>query len=404
MLANIQQLSYMAFRRADGNNDAGQPAVLWLANYVGDGAASRTINFAPASGKRPLWALVVGHTGTSVMRDPSHTGVTSTTLPSTANAATGITGGGIDSLSVGVALNANGVTYDVFVIPGDSVALNGGFSQNGEFQPVAPDSPAAGNSLWDATPADPELAPNEPSGTVVVPGVDPVLPDGVTGSDFQTTCVAATTFIINQALSHIGVNKQIGNITTEASALATTCRLHYTDDVLTVLRDFPWPFATRYARLVLVAGTATVPVNGDWQYSYRAPSDSIFNRRIVNPDLVGRAFDPDPPKFRVGSDATGLLIYTNEAPTSGQPGNVTPELEYTVRTTCVALQGDSVFREALGWRHAFSICAALAKDPEKRGPFCWQMYQSIKATARTLGAQEKQDVHDGDADWITGRE
>jgi hypothetical protein len=38
MLANIQQISYMAFRRADGNNDAGQPAVLWLASYVGDGA------------------------------------------------------------------------------------------------------------------------------------------------------------------------------------------------------------------------------------------------------------------------------------------------------------------------------------------------------------------------------
>jgi hypothetical protein len=228
MLPNIEQISYMAFRRADGNNDAGQPAVLQLASYVGDGSASRTINFAPVSGKRPLFALVVGHTGTSVMRDPSHTGVTSTTLPNTANASTGITGGAVDSLSVGSALNANGVTYDVFVIPGDSVAGNGGFSINGEFQPVAPDSPAAGNSLWDATPADPELSPNEPSGTVVVPGVDPTLPDGLTGSDFQTTCLAGTTFIINQALSKIGVSEADREHHTELSRKrrrrgSTTC-------------------------------------------------------------------------------------------------------------------------------------------------------------------------------------
>jgi hypothetical protein len=402
--AGFQQIAYIAFRKADGNNDAGQSRVLATTSYTGDGTASRTVGLV-MGGRRPAWALVVPHNAASILRDVSHTGTNSLQFPSTNNAATGITGGGIDQISVGSALNSNGIIYDVFVFPGDTTAGNAGFSINGEFIPVAPDSPVGGDlfggGLWDATPPDPELNPNEPGAGGG--GTAPTLPDGVTGTDFSTGCVEATTFIINQALSHIGVSKQIGDITTEDSEEAVTARLHYIDDISAVLRAHPWQFATRYARLVLVGGTATVPVNGDWQYSYRAPTDMMFARRIVNPNLVGRGWDENPPKWRLGSDDTGLLIYSNETPTSGQPGNVTPELEYTIRTSCAALQGDSIFREALAWRHAFSLAPALAKD-DKKAAFCLQVYQAIKATAETVGSREVQQEHEGDVDWIAGRE
>jgi hypothetical protein len=284
MLPNIQQISYMAFRRADGNNDAGQPAVLQLASYVGDGSASRTINFAPVSGKRPLFALVVGHTGTSVMRDPSHTGVTSTTLPNTANASTGITGGAVDSLSVGSALNANGVTYDVFVIPGDSVAGNGGFSINGEFQPVAPDSPAAGNSLWDATPADPELSAERTEwhrrsarcrSDAAGRADRERFPNDVPRRRRRSSSIRRSARSASRSRSGTSQRSCPRKRRRRGCTTCGTSRRR--------CAAFPWPFSTRYARLVLVGGTASVKVNGDWQYSYRMPADSVFARRIVNP-------------------------------------------------------------------------------------------------------------------------
>lgn len=393
------EIAYLAIRKDDGSGDTGVFRTIALTTYVGDGNAARTVGML-MGGRRPLFALVIGaSTGTSIMRDPSHAGTASLAFPAAVNAATGITAGGIDSISVGIALNANGVTYNVFVLPGDTVAGNAGWSQNGEFVPVAPDSPSGeGFGLWDATPPDPELAPDEPTDTV--PTVTPVLPDGQTGSDFTTGCITETTFVINQALSLIGISKQIGDITTELSNEATTCRLHYLDDVKATLRQFPWAFATRYARLVLVAGTSSAPVNNDWQYSYREPSDSVFSRRITNANQIRRAFDPTPVDFRIGADATGKLIYTNQGPTDDQ--DLTPLLEYTALTTCAATQGDSIFRRALAWRHAASIAPALCKD-QKKGEYCMAMFERVIVQAEVASANENQMDPEGDADWITGR-
>src|SRR5262245_61616667 len=136
-----EQLAYAAFRRNDNSADPGVPRVLQLATWTGDGSASRTITFGPPSGRRPMFAIVMAHNTASVFRDPSHTGTQSTTMPGTINASTGITGGGIDSISVGSALNANGIIYDAIVFPGDTVAGGSanGFSIPGEFYPVEPD-------------------------------------------------------------------------------------------------------------------------------------------------------------------------------------------------------------------------------------------------------------------------
>jgi hypothetical protein len=149
---------------------------------------------------------------------------------------------------------------------------------------------------------------------------------------------------------------------------------------------------------VLVGGTATVPVNGDWQYSYRAPTSMVKARRIVPQSGTGRKFDPDPIPFRVGSDATGPLIYTNAAIAT----NVPVELEYTTRVTCPASQGDALFRNALCWRHAASLAMPLARDAKKQ-EFCLAMYHKALIDAEAPSANESEGEPDGDASWIRGR-
>lgn len=339
-VGSTNQIPFLAMRRSDKSNDPGAVRVTQFASYTGDGSASRTISLAPISGRRPLFGLVVPHNAASVQRDPSHTGTTSTTLPATANPSTGITGGGLDSISVGSALNANGILYDVWVIPGSEAACNNGWGCNGDFDPVPPDTP------FDPGPWDPE--PPDPNAPIVPPPGPP--PDGSEGPDFGTDCIGPSTKIINQALVRIGVSKQIGNVTTELSPEADVARLQYADAVTSVLRDFPWPFATKYTAPVLVAGTAMAPLNPDWTFSYRRPADCVFERRLVA--ARNGAVDPTPPPFQLSSDTTGGLILTNEA---------TPQLEYTYRPGCSAGLGDPLFKEALTWKVAGAMAPALSR-------------------------------------------
>src|SRR5579862_9375277 len=395
MNASDDEIGYLAFRRNDGSQDPGIPRVLALASYVGDGAAARTISLAPVSGRYPLWAIVVPHTDVAVYRDASHTGTTSTTFPSTPNAATGITAGGLDSISVGSALNQNAVAYDVFVIPGDTVAGNNGFSINGEFIPVEPT--AGTGTQFDPTPATPEEN-NAPAD-----GGDGSGDTGGGGSgggtDFTGTCQGASQQIINTALSHLGVSIQVDDVVNELTEAATCARLHYADDVDATLRAFPWPFATRYADLVLVAGTPAVPVNGDWTYAYRTPADFLFARRLVSPAGTRRSYDPRPPTFRLSSDDVGPLLYTDTVNADG----LTATLEYTRRPVCAASTGDSLFRAALAWKLAHSFAPVLSKD-EKKVQYCWSMFLQVLSVAATKASAEVQQEKTGGPDWLDGRD
>lgn len=379
---NGHQMAYAAFRRADGLNDAGQARVLALVSYTGDGAASRTITYAPASGRRPLWAIVVPHNGAATYRDPSHTGTTSTLFPSTAVASLGISGGGIDSITVGSNLNSNGIVFDVFVIPGEVAAGNGGWSiqPTDPLFPVDPQPPyaPAGEACdpWCPEPGDPNSLGNE--GGVVDPGLgDPGegapgggIDLGGVGADFGATCIVSSTAFINTALSKIGVSKRIGSdITTELTAEAAAGRLHFAEDASQVLRDFPWPFATKYATLTLVAGSVGVPVNADWIYSYRRPTDCIFERRIVV--VREGSVDATPPPFQLSSDATGGLIFTNQA---------AAVLEYTFRPDCPARMGDPLYRECLIWKLAGTLAATLSRM-STIVDFCLSQYKTSLAKA-----------------------
>ena len=381
------QIAFAAFRKDDGSADVGIPRVVQITSYVGDGAASRTLALAPASGRRPMWALVVPtNGGGAIFRDPSHTTVTSTQVPASANASTGITAGGIDSITVGSALNANAVTYNVISFPGDTVAGNGGWSIAGEQIPVDPI--AAPGNQWDEPPEDPDDPGPQPE-----PEPGPTIP---ADSDFATGCQGATTDLTNLALSRLGVTKFLINVATDQRVEAAVARLVYTTALGATLRAFPWPFATRYASLTLVAGTSTVPVNDDWQYSYRAPSDMKFARRFVKTDGTKRAWDDAPVAFRIGSDATGALIYTDQAVDD-------IVLEYTVHLSCAASQGDDEFRSAFAWRLAHEMAPGLSRD-EKKVAYCYAMFERQIEGAQVRAANEGQtDRQDPDAPWIEAR-
>ena len=87
--------------------------------------------------------------------------------------------------------------------------------------------------------------------------------------DFSDDCIDESVKVINKALTRIGISKQIGDILSETSAEATAARLHYTDDVSATLRDFPWPFATRYATLAACYGPAEEQLSVQAWYSTR---------------------------------------------------------------------------------------------------------------------------------------
>lgn len=403
------QTAFTLLRRDDGSGDVGLPRVLCHYSYVGDGAASRTLPIAPATGdRRPLFAIIVPHNGASFFRDPSHTGTTSSTFGAGsfgANAATGITAGGVDQVTIGLACNANGITYELFVLPGCTANLNNGWSDQCTSRPVVPIQPPDGP--WPPIPPDPPLPPAPPPiDPVDPPPGDPPGPTDPPGEEFGTQCVARSQKLINRALGMLGISQPIVDVVLEQTVEATLARLNYDDCVLAVLRDFPWPFATRYAELTLAHGTEAVPANADWTYAYRAPYDMVYARRLVR-DGTKRAYDPDPIKFRTGTgginvldtlgvEIEGYLIFTNEV-----LDVVT--LEYTNRHLCAAGTGDALFREALMWKVAHTLAPALARD-EKKIDRAAGMYERCLNVAKARSASEQQpDTDEGDAPWITGR-
>lgn len=420
-------LAFALFRKQDWSDDDGSK-VLQIFSYTGDGGSSRTIQLSP-TGQRPLFAFVVPTNAQCFFRDPSHTGTTSSQYTTggalTANASTGITGGGIDQLNVGSALNGNGITYDVFVIMGGSCSGNNGFSCNDTFEPIEPvlppcvdddgeeiECPCEGNTEPEAEDdcgdcEDCECA-DEECGCVgeececegddcdddCDPDVEDCDDDGG-GPDLEE-CPAASQKIVNQALSHIGVTNFIRDINADETPQASLARLHYDDAVRTVLEAFPWLFATKYADLELIDGAEDDPVNGDWTYSYRLPDDCVTARRLVD-EAIKRAPTATPIEFRVGSDDDGDLLYTDRSEADGV------QLEYTARPDCSATKGSQTFREALTWFVASKLAPSLARN-NRTAEDCLRAYDHFLRVAQVEDKNEQRgDNSGGDAPWITGR-
>jgi hypothetical protein len=402
--------AFLCMRSDDGSGDAGARRVVEFQTWTGNGSGARDILIPGSTGRRPLFIAVwPNDAGGMHFRDPSHTGANSSRYDG-AGIGNAITAGGLDQFTVGAALNVNAVVYNALIVLGGTTAGNGGLSADVTEDPVAADS-IASDEYDELTDEDIEDQGYDPDTFDELPGA--ALTDdsdvdtetaistssinlgGLTGGQ---VCEVYTRKIVNRALQRIGHSKRIANLATETTEAAYQSRDHIGDDINQVLRDFDWPFATRYEDLVLVGGTDTDPVNDDWQYSYRLPNGCIKARRIVPQDGDRRRQDDDPIEFRPGTDTTGGLIFCNEKATADIP----LVLEFTSRLPCPAFFGDALFRDAVAWKHAASLAGALARDSKKQ-EFCLAMYARALEWAEAPAANEQQVGPDQDAPWIQER-
>lgn len=246
--------------------------------------------------------------------------------------------------------------------------------------------------------------PRRPALTPVVvtpPPVIPPDPDPVILLSTQTVppgySIVSKTHIFNLALLKVGVTKLCNNIEMDTNPAAIAARLMWDDQRRYVLRDFPWPWATKYAALGLVAGSTTVPVNYDWVYAYRYPSDCLFLRRILWPG--GRRIPPmlgalpqNPPPYRLGRDDLGRLVYTDQKDA---------QIEYTVEIT-EPNEFDPCFVQMFACRLAMEIAPGLSRIPNAV-VLLNQMYEIEKSKAQRAALNEGEEDPETDSEFIRSR-
>lgn len=194
--------------------------------------------------------------------------------------------------------------------------------------------------------------------------------------------------ICNMALSHLGNAVEIQDLAAEKSKEAQACRRFYAQCRDQVLRDFAWPFATRFVALALVEADPTA----EWGFSYRYPSGCMTPRRIVTRQRVETEASRVP--FRLARDATGQLILTDlEDPT----------LEYTEAITDPS-QFDPDFVAALALLLAGNIGPRVAGgDQFKLANRAFQLYATAIEIAKANAANAEQPDPPAESSFITGR-
>jgi len=199
-----------------------------------------------------------------------------------------------------------------------------------------------------------------------------------------TTSVA----ICNMALRHAGVSTEIANLETESSEAANACRRFYEISREAALRDFDWPFATRFVAMALVA---TNP-SDEWAYAYRYPTDCLKFRRIesgVRLDTFQTIV-----KYRVASDAEGLLILTDKEDAVG---------EYTVKVENETLYHPD-FTIALSYRLALEIVPSItAGDPFNLLQKIAALYQGSLVIAQANAGNEEQEEEERTSEFERAR-
>jgi hypothetical protein len=186
--------------------------------------------------------------------------------------------------------------------------------------------------------------------------------------------------ICNMALTRIGSTQQIQSITSPPYTDTETaqCALWYPlcrDELMTM---FAWPWLSRYAVLAQV-NTPGTRANNEWLYSYRYPTDCLSIERItsspVNPAVLSVPLtsqptvyptvvtpelrmdgDAYPVPFRIGSDSSGRLIYTDQ---------IGAAVKYRSAGTDPT-QFSIDFAMLLAWRLAMELSYGLARSDERR--------------------------------------
>ena len=180
----------------------------------------------------------------------------------------------------------------------------------------------------------------------------------------------------NLALSNLGVTKQIESLT-ERQKEANVCN-QWADIVIDeMLRQFVWPFATKFVNLSLVSEDPTI----EWKYAYRYPVDALCLRRILSGVRNDTRATRVP--YRLGADAQGKLIYTDMEDA---------QMEYTSKTLGRDPTGwDADFLTCTSYRLSARIAPGLtAGDPFKMGQLAQSMYRLSYSQTTATAANEEQ--------------
>lgn len=200
---------------------------------------------------------------------------------------------------------------------------------------------------------------------------------------------SSNTEIANIAISHLGVGKEIADLDTENSQEANACRRYYDTALDYTLREWPWPFATKFATLSLVEENP----NDEWSFSYRYPGDALMIKRV----LSGVRNDNRQTRvaYKIASDDDGTLIYCDLEDA---------EIEYTSRSIAIQFYPND-FVMAFAWRLAFYIAPRITGgDPFKLRQTCLQMYDFEVTRAKANSANEEQPDEEPESEFVRSRD
>lgn len=203
--------------------------------------------------------------------------------------------------------------------------------------------------------------------------------------------MADKTSVCNIAISHVGISKEIGDVDTERSVEASTCRRFYETTLKEAMRDFPMPFTVVTEALALVTDLREVST-AEWSFSYRYPSGCMKALRIPsgnrNDDKSSRV------SYKISSDAQGRLIYTD------QENALLEFVQYD----------DDPDRWPEDFLMSFSLLLAFyiaprvtAGDPYKLGDRAFRNYLLSISKARANAVGEEQQDEQPESEFITSR-
>lgn len=211
--------------------------------------------------------------------------------------------------------------------------------------------------------------------------------------------VASNTEIANLALGHIGISRPIGNMDTERSVEAQSCRTFYDVVLDDLINEIPWSHCKKFANLQLVSGSASAPVSSEWIYAYRYPPDCLQFIRIVSYRGNNDTRQSRVP-YTIAADDVGQLIYTNW-PTSSL---ITPQCQYTFRNANVQ-QFPPNFVMAFSLGLALRILPMVsAGDPNNVSPKIAAEFTKVMKNAADANVNEEQRPEEPQSEFIRARD
>jgi len=200
---------------------------------------------------------------------------------------------------------------------------------------------------------------------------------------------SSSTQILNLALGHLGVGKEVGNIDTENSTEAIAGRRFYDLSLEALQEDFPYAFLTKQAELALI----TEDPSTEYKYSYQYPSDCERTGRI----LSGQNNDNDQSKVRytIMRGINGREIWTDREEAC---------MEYQIFETDTGRFGAS-WTLMISYKLAELIAASVTGgDPFKLGDKAKMNYEEYQSKARSVSLHDEQEDLIPDSESIRMRE